>query len=304
MIDVFTKSIVYLLIIITGYILKKLHFFQPSDFTFIARLVCNITIPCAIITSFASFDFEISLLWLILIGVFANLLLIFLGLLVSIRKPSEHRAFFMLNMSGFNFGSFSLPYIQSFFSPTAVVAACLVDMGNSFFCTGGSYAIAGAIMDKREKGWMKTFAKRIFSSLPVDVYLTMTLLSILGVSLPTFVLTFADTVGSANAFLAMLMIGVSLSLQIKKGRVWNIAKILFVRFVSMGACSFALWFFLPFPSELKMAVILVLLSPLTSLNPAYTEQLEGDTALSAQVTSLSILISTVLMTLIISFTPC
>lgn len=301
MIDVFTKSIIYLLIIIVGYVLKRLHFFSPTDFTLIARIVCNITIPCAIITSFADFDFELSLLWFIFIGVLSNLLLIFLGFLISLRKESEHKAFFMLNMSGFNFGSFSLPYIQSFFSSTAVVAACLVDMGNSFFCTGGSYAIAAAVMDKREKGRMKTFIKRIFSSLPVDVYLVMTLLSILGISPPTFVLTFADTVGSANAFLAMLMIGMSLSLQIKKRRVWDITKILFVRFASMGVLALLLWLLLPLESELKMAIVLVLLSPLTSLNPAYTEQLAGDTALSGQVTSLSILISAVLMTVIIPF---
>lgn len=299
MIDVFIKSIVYLLIITIGYALKKLHFFRPTDFTLIARIVCNITIPCAIITSFAGFDFAFSLLWFILIGVLSNLLLIFLGFLISARRESEHKAFFMLNMSGFNFGSFSLPYIQSFFSPTAVVAACLVDMGNSFFCTGGSYAIAAAVMEKREKGRMKTFIKRIFSSLPVDVYLVMILLSILGISLPAFVLTFADIVGSANAFLAMLMIGMSLSLQIKKGHVWDITKILFVRFASMGVLALLLWLLLPLSPELKMAIVLVLLSPLTSLNPAYTEQLAGDTALSGQVTSLSILISAVLMTIII-----
>ncbi len=299
MAQVLTTSIVFMVIIALGYILKRVHFLKPDDYLLIARIVCNLTIPCAIISSFARLDFDNTLLLLIPIGMAANVVLIGIGYLFAVKKPKEQKSFQMINYSGFNFGSFTLPYLQSFCEPAAVVAACLVDAGNSLFCTGGTYAIAGAVMDRGETHRLRMFCKRIFSSAPVDVYLLMILLSLLQLRLPDALLTFTDTVSAGNSFLAMLMIGASLNLTVERKNVWPMVRLLLTRYTVCALMVGALWLCLPLNTQMRLAVCLVLLSPMASLDLVYTRLLGGDVALSSQATSLSIIISTALMTILL-----
>ena len=51
----------------------------------------------------------------------------------------------MLNLPGYNIGIFALPFVSSFLGPQGVVAACLMDVGNSCVCLGGAYGVASSI---------------------------------------------------------------------------------------------------------------------------------------------------------------
>ena len=71
--QVLLKASAYVFVIALGYALKKLHFFGPNDYKLIMKIVLNITTPAAVITNFASFDFDVSLLYVTLLGLLCNL---------------------------------------------------------------------------------------------------------------------------------------------------------------------------------------------------------------------------------------
>lgn len=50
--DILYRAAAYLLIIALGVFLKKVGFFHEQDFRTLAKILLNITLPCAIIYSF------------------------------------------------------------------------------------------------------------------------------------------------------------------------------------------------------------------------------------------------------------
>ena len=58
----------------------------------------------------------------------------------------------------------------------------------------------------------------------------------------------------------------------------------------------AAYFWLPFALEVRQAIALIALGPVSSVSPAFTGRVGGDVELSSAVNSLSIVISIVMIT--------
>ena len=171
--QVLMKASAFVFIIIIGYVLKKRKFFAPDDYRIVTKIVINITLPAAIINSFGSFQKDDSLFILVLLGLGCNMIMIFLGYLLSNKKDDKMRALYMLNLSGYNIGAFTLPFVQNFLGAFGVVAVCMFDIGNSISCTGGSYAVTSAVIGSKEKASFVQSIKKLFSSVPFVTYTPM-----------------------------------------------------------------------------------------------------------------------------------
>ena len=125
---------------------------------------------------------------------------------------------------------------------------------------------------------------------------SMTALSLLHISLPAPVITFSEVVSGANAFIAMLMMGVGFKISGDTSQKGKIVKILAVRYGVSIAVAAALYFFMPLPLEYRQALAILPLSPIASAAPAFTADLKGDFGLASAVNSISIVISIVLIT--------
>ena len=51
--EILTRAGSFVAIILLGYVLKRLGFFKQEDFTILSRITIRITLPAAIVTSFA-----------------------------------------------------------------------------------------------------------------------------------------------------------------------------------------------------------------------------------------------------------
>ncbi len=139
----------------SGYVLKRLGFFQAKEKRPSKKITLNITLPAAVITSFAGFQPEAQLYLLILLGLGANLLFLAMGMLLGRNKDEATKVFYMNNCPGYNIGAFTMPFVQNFLGAFGMVVTCLFDMGNSVMCTGGTYALTSA-----KTGESKTSARR------------------------------------------------------------------------------------------------------------------------------------------------
>ena len=299
MFDILARAGCFVVIIILGYVLRRVGLFQRSDFNVLSKIVIKITLPASIVASFAGKQIDWALLSLALIGLGAGVLYMILAWLLNRRGGKEHQAFGMVNLAGYNIGCFTLPFVQTFLGPAGVIVASLFDIGNACVCLGGSYSIAAIVKDGGGFS-LKRVGKNLIKSVALICYALMILLQLLHISLPAPVVSLAEIIGGANAFLAMLMIGVGFRLEANRAQIGRIARHLAVRYAVAVLLALLCWFVLPFDRSVRLVLLLLVFSPIGSAAPAYTAELDSDVGLASAVNSLTIVISIVIITTLLT----
>ena len=267
--DILTRAGCYVAAIFMGYILKKLKALPDNTFPVLTKLVVMITAPCAVIHGFIGTTFDTSMLFLIPMGLVFGGIYMLGAYLMHIRESADWKAFAILNTSAFNIGSFTLPFAQGFLGPVGVITTSLFDIGNACISLGGAYGVASVV--KEGSGF--------------------SLKKILKIQLPSFVSDFTQMVGSGNGFLAMFMIGVGFELKADKTQIFKIIKLLVTRYTISISLAFLCYWVLPFDIAVRQALVILVLSPIPSIAPAFTGELGSDIGLSSAVNSFSIVIS-------------
>ena len=292
MADILTRAGCFIAIIIAGYILRKVEFFKEGDFAVLSKITLKITLPAAFISNFAGKELDYSMLFIALLALGCGILYMILGYVIHIGKSRDEKAFGVLNLPGYNIGNFTIPFVQSFLGPVGVITTSLFDVGNAFVCLGGAFGVASSI--KGGKFSVKRILKALSKSVAFLTCITMVVLGLLGITLPAPVIQLAGIIGNANAFIAMLMLGVGFKLSGDRTQIGTIVKILLVRY-GVAFLWATLFFNLPLELEARTALMILAFSPIGSAVPAFTEEMGGDVGLSAALNSISIICSIVFM---------
>ena len=270
-----------LLIVALGYLLKRRGVFQQGDARLLSRIIVNLTLPGALLSSFSAFRLVPSLLAVLAAAAAANVLLLAVSALVTRGRPGPVRALYLLNAPSYNIGTFVLPFVQSFLPPDMLLAVSMFDAGNSPFNCGGAYALTAAL----------TGGERLtVRSVPFDTFLVILLLGLLGLRLPQPVYTVAGMFGQANAFLAMLMIGLLLEPRIPQESRSDVLRVVLLRY-GFGLAASAVCWMLPLPAGIRQVLALSLLAPVPSVSLAYCERCGCDSGAVGAIHSLCIPIS-------------
>lgn len=292
MTDILTRAGAFVAIILLGYVLKRIGLFRESDFPVLSKLLMKVTFPAAIVSSFAGREVDPAMLSLAALAIGCGVVYMLLAALVNAGASREQTAFDILNLPGYNIGNFTMPFVQSFLGPTGILATGIFDMGNAVICLGGAFGVASTV--KSGAGFS---AKRILSALgrsvPFLTYVVMLLLNLLHITLPKPVTECVGIIGSANPFLAMFVIGVGFNLAGEKGQGMKILRLLVLRYGTAVVIALLFWFALPFPVEVRQALVILAFSPIGSAVPPFTAELGGDVGLSSAVNSVAIVISIV-----------
>lgn len=290
MLDILARACCFVAIIVLGYVLCKVNFFKEGDFQVLSKIVLKITLPAAIVSSFAGKEISVGMLALSLLGLGGGVAYMGIAFLLNRKAGKEQQAFEVLNTSGYNIGNFTMPFVQSFLGPMGVITTSLFDVGNAFVCLGGAYGVASIIKGKG-KFSIQTIARSLVRSVAFDSYIVMVILTLLHISLPSPVISFAGIVGNANAFMAMLMIGVGFKLSGERSQMGTIIRILAVRYGVAVLLALGCYFLLPISLEMRQALVILAFSPIASAAPAFTGDLKGDVGLASAVNSISIVCS-------------
>lgn len=293
MLDIFMRAGCFVGIILMGYFLKRIGFFKDEDFTVLSRITIRITLPCTIITSFSGKSIDPAMLSLTAIAIGCGFIYVGIGYLINRRNSREDQAFEMLNLAGYNIGTFVIPFAQSFLGSLGVIAVSLFDTGNAMICLGGAFSLACMVKDGGKFSF-KRIGKALATSVPFVCYVTMLLLNLLKLQLPRFVLNFAEIVGNANAFMAMLMIGVGFRLEKNSSQTKRILRMLAIRYGVATVFALIFYFCLPFALEVRQALVILAYSPIGSAVPGFTGEMKGDVGLSSALNSMTIVISIVI----------
>ena len=291
------KPLSYVLLIVLGYALKRAGFFGREDYRLMSRIMINITLPCTIVRAFSGFSRDPQMFLIVGISFVCSRLPPILMYLATPGVDTRLRAYRMINIGGYNIGCFSLPLIEAFFGGTGVVAACMFDVGNAVMMTGGAYALTSTLLktggETRESA--RDILMKFLKSAPFDTYLIVFLLMALNVQLPEAVYTLAQPAANANAFIAMLMIGMMFEPAGDRTKLTEAARELAVRYAIAAVFALACYFLTPFSLIIRQTLVVLCFAPLSSLAPIYTDRCRSDTALASFTNSVSIAVSLVAM---------
>lgn len=298
--DVLVQALSLVAIIALGLGVKRLGWVSVAHFPVLATIVLRITLPAAIITGFNDFDLTWALLSLAVVGLVVNVLQQGTGMLLGRRKGREAQAFGVLNVGSYNMGAFAMPYLAGFMGPQALVLASLFDVGNAVAAAGIGYAWAVALVPGERRMGLGGFVRTMLRSTIFVTYLVMLPLRLLDLSLPDPVIELTGTIGAANTFLAMFMIGVGLELRLPRAKYRQALMLLTVRYGYAVLFALGTWLLLPVPTEVKIVLCMVYFAPIAAMAPGYTAEVRGDVELSTFMTSVTILVGIVAMPLVLT----
>lgn len=295
MLEIVAKALSLIAIVGIGLGIKRLGWVSKHDFPLFARLVLTVTLPCALLTSFNDYHLEYALLGLMVLGLTAVVAQQVIGFVLTRKLGRREQAFAVINSGSYNIGAFATPYLAGFMGPHAMIYSTLFDIGNALASAGVGYgwgmALAGEPGAHR---WRDTL--RHLGSSPVFItYLVLLAMRLLDWRLPDPVITFTGTVGAANPFLAMLMIGVGLELRLQRSKYLAAAKYLALRYGFAVLAALACWLLLPLPQEARLVVVMLLFAPVASMIAGFTAKAGLDVELSAFITSVSLVVGIVML---------
>lgn len=291
---ILTKTATFILIILLGYLLKRLGILKREDSGIVSKLIMNLTLPCALLTS--SNDIQINGITLILIAfaLFINIFAFYFGVLSSRGQATKvERAVSALNISGFNIGNFAIPFVQSFYNSSCIGYICMFDLGNAVCGFGLIYFLSSLYVRNDSRFDVRELVDKLLKSVPFMTYIFIVILSLFKLQLPAFLQVTVSTVGDANVFLSMILIGLLLEFHTGHGESKNVVRILVLR-VACAVLGTVIAFLLPIPHYAKVMLLFCMFTPTTSITPIYCLKHGYDGATPAVVSTLSMITSIVI----------
>lgn len=286
---VLIKSMTFLLIVAFGHVLKRKGFFKKEDSVLISKIVAQITLPAALLSSATKLTFSLATIAILLIGFCANVIMASVGKIVFSKKAKIEQGSAIINCSGYNVGNITIPFAQAFYPGLGLSYVCMFDIGNSLGFLGAAYAWGNNVANGN-KFSLVALLKTLSRSVPFMTYVVILTLGILNISLPIPVMSLATTIGSANSFLVMIMIGVTLDFDMTKEQVQYVIKVVGLRLSGFIFFAIVVYFVLPLPMLAKQISILCLVPSAPSIAIVFSRGLGDDSANPALINSISLIL--------------
>ena len=294
-----------LMVIVVAYALKHLHVFGEHDYKVAQAFAFNLTLPCAIVLSFATNKHDMSMLWIVLFGFLSALIPLFVVFLGTHGDETRYRAFEMLNASGLNLGAFCLPVAQTLIGPSAGLPVVMMDVGNAIVATAAALSVTKSLLHMDDAAAnlpiglkLRNIARDFVSSLSFDTYMLMLMLMIAHVTIPQWIVQLVTPFANANAFVTMAMVGLMMEVPSEAKDRLALLKVIVWRAGFAVVIGVAGWYLLPIDPSLKGIMLLCAASPVTVFSTKFTESLTGNPKLAGFSLTVTGLISLAAMTAI------
>ena len=288
--NVLTQTIVYVVLLFAGYGFKKAGIFKVEDTDFLKKVILYLTMPAMAVNGLKDLELQPSFLWCFLVGFGTSTILMLVGMAATRKKAPEEKVMYLFNLNTYNIGNFAIPFLTGLLSTDGFAALCLFDIGVAIYLYGIDYSLAEAVKGGKSRFSLKFLLKKIFTSPITDMYLLMILLAALHLRLPEPVLKLASVMGNANAFLAMLSIGILFELKLDRKNLREMVKFFALRYGTILVIMAGVILFIPFSPDIRQAICVLLAAPVASIAPLLTQNAGGNGAKAAQINSVSILL--------------
>lgn len=147
----------------------------------------------------------------------------------------------------------------------------------------------------RRRDSLRRVIRGFITSPSFDVYMLMIVLMIAGMRLPEWVAEVCEPFSDANAFCAMLMVGMLTELPASRHDVRDVLEVLAWRLPCGILLAAAAWTLLPFGAVVREAVVLCCLAPTAIFSTMFTDRVLGNARLAGFTLSLTAVVGAMAM---------
>ncbi|MGC8705304.1 MAG: AEC family transporter [Athalassotoga sp.] len=293
------KILSYLAIIAIGYLLKSLKFLDETEGRAFSKIVIYITLPAVIIQAVTSVKLTPALFSLTAFGILTTLTLMIAGFLIFRRSNIARgtKGSLILTFNGLNLGLFAYPFAQLLWGGKGLAYMSIFDMGNGLMIYTVGYAIA--ILFSADAFSTKEIVKKVSTFPPLLAIFAAIILNLSLSSMPDILSEFLGIFSGANAFLALLTIGVFLNFERLKVEFKNMAKAISLKYLIGAALGMTFYFVLRIfePSNVLMAdvVLLSALMPAPLLTLLYSIDKKLDPELAGGTVTTTVVVSSIFL---------
>lgn len=292
--EVLLKSGTLVFLIVLGYALKCIGLFKQEDSKLLSKIMIYVTLPAILINAMRDFRLDVNLLSMMFLNIAFCSVMAVVGWFAGKKEDPLSHAMYTVCSSGFNIGSFAMPFIQ-FILPAGMTSVVMFDVGNSIMCCGGVYSVASMATHPEDKFSLKIVGKTLLHSFPFVLYMVLLGLNLLGVKFPEKIYQVADIVAGGNAVIVMLMLGILFEVKLTPKARRQVFEIVAIRVATGAVLALLAWLFLPLPLVQRQVLVLLLFCPITSMATVFCGKMDCDPDVYGTATSLTIPISVAVM---------
>lgn len=290
-----SQFIISLLIILAGFLCKKVSLIKESDGEAVSRIIFNLTLPSLVISTFSTMKIDTSLLLVPLISMVYGFFMAGLAVVFFRKESAKNRGMVSMLLPGFNIGLFAYPLVESIWGQEGLKYFGMFDMGNSVIVFGVCYIFASVFASEGTGVDYKGILKKVSRSVPFMSYIITLAVNLSGLHFPGIVLDITKVLSRANMPLSLLLLGVYLSFSFEKSYWVKMGKILALRYISGIIAGVALYFLLPFEPLFRYTMLLGFVLPISMSVIPYSVQFDYDRRFVGTVNNITIVISFLLM---------
>lgn len=288
-----------MLIIIAGYLLRRINLIQEQDGASLSRIIFNITLPALIMNTFNTITIDFSLILITIIGIVYGVFMAFVGVFVFKKEDRSTRGMLSMLVPSFNIGLFAYPLVEAIWGQEGMKYFGMFDVGNSLVIFGVSYIIAGYFSSDGSELNFTSVVTKLLKSVPLLAYVITFCLAVSGVHFPGVVIDVTKILARANMPLSLLLLGVYLNFSFAANRWKNMAKVLALRYLCGLTIGMALFFIMPFDKMFKNTILIGFLLPMPTAVIQYAIEFDYDQKFVGSLANITILLSFFLIWMII-----
>lgn len=293
--NVNTQFLLSLLIIVLGYVFKKVGFIKETDGEAISRVIFNLTLPSLVISTFSTMKIETTLLLVPAISAVYGLVMAAVALVAFRKEANKDKGMMSMLLPGFNIGLFAYPLVESIWGQEGLKYFGMFDMGNSVIVFGVCYIIASIYSSENGKVDYKAILKRVASSIPFMSYIVTLTVNLSGLHYPALMLDVTKVLSRANLPLSLLLLGVYLSFSFEREYWVRMIKVLALRYGVGILVGLLLYWVLPFEPLFRYTMLLGFTLPISMSVIPYSVQFDYDRRFVGTANNITIVTSFILM---------
>jgi predicted permease len=285
-------------IVLIGYLIKRFNIINERDGEILTKLVLNVTLPALVISSASSLEFNPSLGLMPLIAVLYGLFMALLSLFLFKKQSGMSKGILSMLLPGFSVGLFAFPFVEGIWGKKALNYTAMFDMGNSLVTFVIIYFIAFYFSSENSRFDFRSITKKIFSSIPLIVYMLTLISSITGLRFPSIIVDISHAVGKANMPISMLALGIFLNFKMDSSNWRNIIKVLAARYLIGLTLGILQFHTLPLDLIIRKIILICLILPPPMSTLAFTVHFKYDKRFAGMTINVANIVSYVLMWII------
>jgi len=283
--------------ILLGYLLKRTGFLKQENSTVLSKIVMNVTFPAQILVTMTTSELSFDLFMLPVIPLFAAVIGLCAGFILFRELPAERKGLMLMSTMGLNIGLFAFPILHGLYGDEGLKVAALIDMGNAFVIFGISYMVGERYSPQtgdHRRSLLETV--RVFGrSVPLYGYLLAVILNLSSVSLPDGIYSWLSSIGRANQFLVLLVLGLVLRFDWRHHLGSGLVSLIILRYVLGLSLGVLFWFFAPLDEMVRKITLLCLILPAGFAVVPYSIEFGYDRLSAGAVVNMTLIISFFLM---------